>query len=152
MLVDGTICPRSRITNWRDTEPDELYVFFSIILTFGIVQKSRMQEYWSVSDDIFITPGLKNVMSRDRFQLLSKCLHFNDNSELRDLNLSRPQAKLFKIAPLLDHLNTKFSSMYNLSQNIALDESLTLWKGWLNIKHFIPDKTATAGIKSSCYH
>lgn len=64
------------------------------------------------------------------------------------LNLEASEAKLFKIQPVLDHLNDKFQNLYNLHQNIALDESLLQWKGWLDINQLIPNKSATVGIKT----
>lgn len=50
--------------------------------------------------------------------------------------------------PIVQHLNEKFSSLYHLSRNIALDESLTQWTGRLNIKQHIPNKAAAVGIKT----
>jgi hypothetical protein len=35
-------------------------------------------------------------------------------------------------------LNNKFQSAYLLAENIAIDESLTLWKGRLGLKQYIP--------------
>ncbi|CAB3235761.1 unnamed protein product [Arctia plantaginis] len=117
-------------------------------MAMGLVVKSRLEEYWNVAQDIFITPGFAMEMTCDRFQLLSKCLHFRNNNDCDPALLTRPEAKIYKIKPILDHLNNKFSSLYNLSKNIALDESLTMWKGWLDINQFIRNKAATVGIKT----
>ncbi|KAI5645835.1 transposase IS4 domain-containing protein [Phthorimaea operculella] len=62
--------------------------------------------------------------------------------------MTRAEAKLFKVQPILDHLNNKFSQLYILSQNVALDERLTMWKGWLDINQFIKNKAAAVGIKT----
>ncbi|CAH2096077.1 unnamed protein product [Euphydryas editha] len=148
MLEDGTICPNSRITRWQDTNVSEVYRYLAIVLAMGVLVKSRLEEYWNTSKDIFNSPGFSTEMTFDRFQLLSKCLHFNNNSNCDPALLTRPQAKLFKVQPILDHLNAKFSQLYNLSQNIALDESLTMWKGWLDINQFVRNKAATVGIKT----
>lgn len=148
MISNNTLHPRSRICDWRDTCVDELYVYFAIILAMGVVVKNKIDEYWNVSNDLFITPGFRALMSLRRFQLLSKCLHFNNNRNMSALELEPAQAKLFKIDPIISHLNRKFQSLYNLDQNIALDESLLQWKGWLNINQLIPNKKAKIGIKS----
>ncbi|XP_037875467.1 piggyBac transposable element-derived protein 4 isoform X4 [Bombyx mori] len=148
MLENGNLYPHSRITHWRDTNVNELYVYFAMVLAMGMVIKNRIDEYWNSSRDIFSTPGFSTEMSYDRFVLLSKCLHFNNNKNLNSAMLTGSQAKLFKIKPIIDHLNCKFSKLYNLSQNVALDESLTMWKGWLDINQFIPNKAATVGIKT----
>ncbi|CAB3251309.1 unnamed protein product [Arctia plantaginis] len=114
----------------------------------GMVVKSRIEEYWNLSRDIFSTPGFHSEMSLDRFLLLSKCLHFNNNNNYDPAVMTRSEAKLFKVKPIIDHLNRKFSELYTLSQNVALDESLTMWKGWLDINQFIRNKAATVGIKT----
>ncbi|XP_021913795.1 piggyBac transposable element-derived protein 4-like, partial [Zootermopsis nevadensis] len=56
--------------------------------------------------------------------------------------------KLFKIYPVIQHLNNKFQNLYLPSQNIAIDESLTLWKGRLSFKQYIPLKADKFGIKT----
>jgi len=65
-------------------------------------KKSSISSYWSLHH-INRTPGLKEVMSRNRFQLLSSFLHFCDNEQ----RISQGQEgydPLFKIKPLIDVL------------------------------------------------
>lgn len=38
--------------------------------------------------------------------------------------------------------------MYTPAQNIALDENLLMWKGWLEMSQLIPNKAAKKGIKT----
>lgn len=147
LLQRGEMGPMSRITKWRDTDVDELYIYFALLIAMGIVVKSKLESYWSNDTNIFSTPGFSANMSLKRFQILSRCLHFNNNFNLSP-EISNSQAKTYKIQPIVDHLNHKFSNLYGLGQNIALDESLTLWKGWLDIKQLIPNKAATVGIKT----
>ncbi|RVE41600.1 hypothetical protein evm_013748 [Chilo suppressalis] len=146
LLETGQMGPCSRINRWCDTNVYELYTYLAIVMAMGILIKARMPTYWNRSADIFQSHGFAAHMSLRRFELLSKCLHFNNNDHLG--NLTPPQAKLFKISPIIDHLNDRFQSLYNLSQNIALDESLAQWKGWLNFKQYIPNKAAQVGIKT----
>ncbi|XP_028176349.1 piggyBac transposable element-derived protein 4-like isoform X2 [Ostrinia furnacalis] len=148
MIQSNTLYPQSRITKWVDTTVDELYVYFAIILATGIVVKTRLEEYWNGTRDVFITPEFTTAMFLDRFLLLSRCLHFQNNETFKPASFTRSQAKLFKLQPVLDHLNHKFSNLYNMDQNIALDESLTMWKGWLDINQFINNKAAAVGIKT----
>lgn len=143
MMLDG-ITPKSRITQWHDTDVDELYVYFAIIQAMGIVVKSRLQEYWNKSKNIFSTPEFSLAMSFDRFILLNKCLHFNDNSRCNPGTMANAEAKLYKILPIVNHLNDRFGCLYTLNRNILIDESLTKWKGFLNINQFKHNK----GIKT----
>ncbi|KAF9424426.1 hypothetical protein HW555_000565 [Spodoptera exigua] len=148
MLDNNKFCLNSRINQWRDTTADELYVYFGLILGMGIVVKSRLEEYWSSSPDLFVTPGFSAHMSFNRFMLLNKCLHFRNNEDMRALRLDASEAKIFKIQPVIDFLNTAFQDLYNLNRNVSLDESLLQWKGWLDTNQLIPNKAATVGIKT----
>ncbi|GBP38809.1 PiggyBac transposable element-derived protein 4 [Eumeta japonica] len=147
MTAQGLMRPNSRMSRWKDTTVDEMYVFLAIILTMGILVKSRIEDYWSTSKDIFSTPGVAENMSINRFKLLSRCIHFNDDS-LMPPNTRGAPARLFKVQPLISYLNLKFSSLYDLSRNISLDESLVQWRGWLCFKQFIKNKAAAVGIKT----
>ncbi|KAI8427971.1 hypothetical protein MSG28_002285 [Choristoneura fumiferana] len=147
-ILNNNIRPSSRICDWKDTSVDELYVFLAITIAMGVVAKGQVVDYWNSDESIFITPGFRVYMSLRRFQLLHRCLHFRDNKDMYKQNLSHSEAKLFKIQPVLDHLNSVFQSSYNLQQNIALDESLLQWKGWLEINQFISNKAAAVGIKT----
>jgi hypothetical protein len=72
-------------------------------------------------------------------------MHFNNND---NIGTYRGPSKLFKIYPGLSHLNTKFQSLYLPGQNIAIDESLTLWRGRFSFRQYIPLKSSKFGIKS----
>ncbi|XP_061705610.1 piggyBac transposable element-derived protein 4-like [Cydia pomonella] len=41
MIHENCLLPSSRICEWKDTTPDELYVYFGILLAMGVVVKSR---------------------------------------------------------------------------------------------------------------
>ncbi|XP_069362982.1 piggyBac transposable element-derived protein 4-like [Maniola hyperantus] len=137
-----------RIPRWVNTTGREIYVYFAVVLAMGVVIKTKIEEYWSATADIFYTPGFSAAMSLDRFQSLTKYLHFNDNRDMFAQDRSGPEAKLYKIQPVVDQLNMKFQDLYKLRQNIAIDESLLEWKGWLNIDQFIPNKVVTCGINT----
>ncbi|KAI8425870.1 hypothetical protein MSG28_004890 [Choristoneura fumiferana] len=147
LFLNNKLGPTS-ISDWKDTTVDELYVFFALTIAMGIVAKGRLVDYWNANSRIFITPGFRVYTPLRRYQLLWQCLHFRDNKDISTKNLSVSEAKLFKIHPVLDHLNGHFQSMYNLQQNIALDESLLLLKGWLDSNQCFPNKAAATGIKT----
>ncbi|XP_054259936.1 piggyBac transposable element-derived protein 4-like [Macrosteles quadrilineatus] len=84
-------------------------------------------------------------MPCERFEAISKNLHFCDDTKISDY---QGQKGFFKIFSVIEHLNARFQSSYRLSQNISIDESLTLWKGRLGFKQYLPLKAAKFGIKS----
>ena len=85
------------------------------------------------------------MISRERFELICNFLHFIDNESLPAYQVP---PKLFKIYPVICHLNKKFQTLYLPNPNIAIDESLTLWKGRLSIRQYLPPKASKFGIKT----
>ena len=135
----------SRAQKWRDVTFDEMKVFIGLTLLMGLVKLPRLDLYWT-KDSLFHVPLFKAVMDRDRYILILKFWHIADN----DTAVPRGQPgydSLHKIRPLLQHLNEKFQAVYTPSQNIAIDESLVLWKGRLVFRQYIPMKRARFGIK-----
>ncbi|XP_075982082.1 uncharacterized protein LOC142980533 [Anticarsia gemmatalis] len=142
--VNGPLC---NIEKWCDTHANELYVYFGLLLATGLSVKSSIKEYWS-TEDFMHSSNFARYMNFDRFSLITNCLHFNNNDLLDSAVLSRSQAKLFKIAPILTHLNQKFQSLYRLDQNITIDDSLLHWKGWPNIKELFKNRAESVGMES----
>ena len=145
------ISRRSRANSWHPTDPREMKQFLGLLFLTGIIRKPAINLYWS-TDPLYSTPLFGAIMSRNRFQLLLKFLHFNDNAEMPGADDPSPD-KLFKVRPLVDHLCEKFGEVYTPSSNISIDESLLLWKGRLGFKQYIPLKRArfarTLGTPSS---
>jgi len=82
-------------------------------------------------------------MTEKRFHLLLKFLHFADNSKF---DPDQHQKKLYKIQPILNHLKSKFSSIYTPEQCICV-ESLLFWKGQLCWIQYIPSNQSRFGVK-----
>lgn len=132
---------RSRLSTWKDTGFEELYSFIGIWLLMARVKKLRIKEYWS-RDVLLSTPIFGEVMSRDRFMLLLRMLHFSDNSA------NRGDDSLFKIRKIIDTVRVTFRSAFNPYKKLCVDESLLLFKGRLSFKQFIPSKRSRFGIKT----
>ncbi|XP_023952412.2 piggyBac transposable element-derived protein 4 [Bicyclus anynana] len=143
-LEPPNLHPRSGFGEWYDTTADELYLLFGLILEMGVSFMWEIRDYWDGSLDMLGASNFSPYMSMERFIILMKCLHFNDNSDMRAPVLNT-EARLFKIKPILTHLNNKFQQMYTPAQNIALDETLLMWKGWIGR---LVSREANRGVKS----
>ncbi|CAH1995954.1 unnamed protein product [Acanthoscelides obtectus] len=99
--------------------------------------------YFSARESIE-TPFFVKTMREYRFRLIHKFIHFADNNFLDNDPHVR---KLYKIKPIIDHLQNKFRSVYIPGKNISVDESLMGWKGRLSWKQYIPSKRKRFGIK-----
>jgi len=135
---------RSRVNEWQPVTAEEIYVVLALFMLMGIVQKTSLRLYFS-RNHLVATPVFGSVISLDRFESICRFLHFTDNTTK---DTYEGQQKLFKIYPLIRHLNSKFQTLYLPQQNISVDESLTLWKGRLSFKQYIPMKSSQFGIKT----
>jgi len=134
----------SLVRSWTPVTASEIYTVLGPFLFMGIVQKPTIRSYFSKSR-VISTTGFADIISRERFELICKVLHFIDNESIPTY---QGPPRLFKIYPVICHLNIKFQTLYLPNQNIAIDESLTLWKGRLSIRHFLPLKASKFGIKT----
>ena len=89
------------------------------------------------------TPFFGRVMSRNRFQLLWKFLHFSDNT-----TIDTAADPLAKVKWVLEHLTERFRRMFQPSDRIAIDEGMLLWRGRLEFRVYNPSKPTRYGIKS----
>jgi len=95
---------------------------------------------WS-KNPLFYNSTFPAAMSRNRYQLIHKFLHFADNED------ADKDDRLHKIRYVVDYLITKFQEVYTLEREVCIDEQLLLYKGNLNFKQYIPNKRAKFGIK-----
>ncbi|XP_015186433.1 PREDICTED: piggyBac transposable element-derived protein 4-like isoform X2 [Polistes dominula] len=135
--------PHSRMKKWYPTCNNEIRCFIALLILQGIVKKPTLQMYYSKRECIS-TPFFSKVMSRDRFVLLCKFLHF-ENNQLYDQK--KPKTKMTKIKTVLDNILEKCQSLYIPQLDICIDELLPMWKGRLSWKHYIPSKRNRFGIK-----
>jgi hypothetical protein len=131
----------SRLSRWTDTNLEEMFCFFAICMLMTRVKKLKISEYWS-TDVLLQTPVFGKIMSRDRFLLLLRMLHFSDN------NSDACGDRLYKIRHVVDSLRTSFKSSFSPYQDVVIDESLLLFKGRLSFKQYIPSKRSRFGIKT----
>ena len=68
----------SRLSKWKDTDMEEKKKFLGLVMYMGLVKYPSINDYWS-GDPIFANEFCHSVMSRNRFQLLLRFLHFEDN-------------------------------------------------------------------------
>ena len=134
-----------RVRQLVPTNITEIKQFLGLTLLMGLVHKPSVASYWWL-DGVLQTPVFGTVMKRNRFQLLLRFVHFNNNSHLPAV-VQPTTDRLYKVRPLLAHLFEKFQSIYGIQQDVSVDESLLLWKGRLVFKQYLPLKCSRFGIK-----
>jgi hypothetical protein len=91
-----------------DTNLTEMKTLTGLLILQHIVQKPENGMYFSKRESI-VKPYFSQIMTEKRFHLLLKLLHFIDNSKF---DPNQHHKKLYNIQPILDHLKSKFSSVY----------------------------------------
>ena len=120
--------------------------FIALLILTGLIKKGSYAEYWA-TDYLVYTPAFSAVMSRDRFMLLKRCLHFNDNQAQGYDPQAPDRDRLHKIRPFVDALNERCKIVWIPGKNLTVDETLILFRGRLLFKQTIRTKRARAGIK-----
>ena len=95
--------------------------------------------YWS-TDTLYNTPFFGQLMTRTRFLLLNKFLHFQDNQHPGYDPNDSYRDRLFKIRDIMNMLKEKFNTVYYPPKHITVDESLILFKRRLLFKQYIVKK------------
>ena len=124
---------------WQEVSSDDIWLYIGIQILMGIIHKPNYHMYWT-NDPVFSTPIFSQLMRRDRFEHIRKMIHFTDPSIQNDSSLS-------KLDTYLDALKDNFQKNYVCTQNVAVDEYLSLWKGRLHFKVYIPSKRERYGVK-----
>jgi hypothetical protein len=108
----------------------------------GIVRTPKISDYWRKSGPLS-NPYIHNIMTYSRYKIISKFLHFVDNS-----TENQTKDKLFKIRPLLNIFTDIWYQYYVPRENIVIDETIIPFKGRSKIKQYNPKKPHRFGIKA----
>ncbi|XP_058509216.1 piggyBac transposable element-derived protein 4-like [Solea solea] len=134
--------PYSRANAWKPVSVPELKTFFGLSFLTGYVKKPNLELYWSV-DEVDATPYFSKTMSRNRFQMIWRFLHYNNNNESQDAT-----DKMYKVRPVLNYIVEKCRELYQPGQNICIDEGMMQWRGRPSFRVYTPQKPVKYGIKS----
>lgn len=134
------IGPRARMKNWKDTDVREMERFFAIIMYMGIVTYPSIAEYWS-TNGLYSNETVSSTMSRNRFQLLLRFVHFSNNQE------EGSTERFHKFVRVLDALQDKFCDACKPGERIVVDESMIPFRGRLSFLQYLPGRSSKYGNK-----
>jgi hypothetical protein len=86
----------------------KIYTVLGLFMLMSIIQKPTLRSYFTTKI-LISTPGFRDITTQERLEIICKFLHFADNETVG--NFEGPE-KLFKIFPVILHLNNKFQKLY----------------------------------------
>ena len=108
---------------------EELKAFLGINFIMAINKLPTIAEYWRVDNPIG-NDGFKNTMTRNHFCEILQNSHFADNRNGDKID------KAFKMRPVIDHLNLKFSEVLSNDSEQSIDELMVKFKSISEIKQY----------------
>ena len=118
---------------------EELKAFLGKNFVMAISKLPMIVECWRV-DNLISNNGIQNTMIRDRFGEILQNPHFADNRK------DDKTDKAFKMKPVIDHLNLRFSEVLSNDSEQRIDEHIE-FKGRSRMKQYIKSKPIKWGFK-----
>lgn len=128
---------QSRITQWKSLTLEELKIFIGLLLHTATAKMNRLVDYWK--NHRLYKSVFPQYMSRNRFQIILRCLYFADEQNNAD--------RMDKCKLVVDNFNNVMEYIYYPGKNLSLDESMTVWRGRLIFRQHIKGKRHKYGIK-----
>ena len=124
--------------NGRPVTIPELKAFFAMLIIMDAISLPSVHFYWTLKWP-FGLPSYSFIISRNRFELIFKFLHFSDN----DHHIPRDQPghdHFCKICPFLSTIIKNFQKVDVPHQNLFIGEIMIGFKGRLSFLQYMPKK------------
>lgn len=142
VLSKHRLTKSSRFIKWVPTNDVEMKQFLGLLMWMGLVQMPSLKDYWSLKmlykNSVTKT---KNIMSRNRFELIIRFWHFSDNEQAPESD------RIFKIRNLIIKMVHNFQNIMEPEEMMAVDETMVPFRGRLKFKQYIPGKAHKYGVK-----
>ena len=130
---------------WTKVTREELRAYLGFCVLMGINHLPALDDYWS-TDPTLHYAAVADKITRDRFRDITRYLHFVDNATLPPRG-SPGYDRLGKVRPVIDHLSSRFTDLYNPHKEVAVDEAMIKFTGRSTLKQYMPLKPVKRGIK-----
>ena len=91
-------------------------------------------------------PGLRSVMTRDRFFAILRFLHVAEN--LVAIQRGEPgHDRAYKIRPMIRSLVAAWQAAYSIEKAVSIDECMIAFKGHVFMLQYMPKKPNKWGLK-----
>ena len=140
---------REYIVKMKNKEVDviEIFTYIGLLILFGLSNKNEIsiEQLWSEKSLIHYSPFALAAMSRNRFQLISRYISFDDI----DTRKNRSNNKFHKMEATFKMFKQNLN-LIEPSKFLCVDETLYAFRGLCSFRQYIPSKPARYGIKYWC--
>lgn len=130
-----------RLAKWVDCNDEEMLKFLGLLIYMGLKKLPKMSDYWS-NNILYKNKVVSQAMSRNRFELLLRCWHFEDS-----IHLTSNTDRLLKIRRFVQLLAGTFRNSKTPGEYITVDETMVAFRGRIKFMQYIPGKRHKYGIK-----
>ena len=127
------------------TNAEEIRAYMGFMILMGINHLPEIRDYWSLSEYFRYVP-IADRITRDRFEEITRYLHFVDNDSLPARG-EEGYSRLQKVDPVISALKTNFQSAYYPHCELSIDEAMIPFKGQSSMKQYVPLKPVKRGFK-----
>ena len=144
-LYAKEVMGEEKYSAWSKITREELRAYLGFSILMGINHLPALDDYWS-TDPALHYSAVADRITRDRFREITRYLHFVDNASLTPRG-SPGYDRLGKVRPVINHLSSRFSDLYDPHQEVAVDEAMIKFTGRSTLKQYMPLKPVKRGIK-----
>ena len=126
LFAEQSLATTNSNTTW-ETNMSEIKAYLGFMILMGINRLPEIREYWA-RDEKLHNSFIPSRITRDRFEELSRYLHFVDNNSLPSRN-QPGYHRLQKVLPIISAMKELFLSKYNPHPQNSVDEAMIPFKG-----------------------
>jgi len=133
---------------WEPISLEELKTFIAIVLYVGMKRQPNVKTYWHKKGSIFHCPTISSLMSHNRYQLFTRCLHItNPSTYVRDKTMPGYN-KMGQVRWLINAIHKNCMKSWNVGKFVTIDEMMICYKGtYCLARQYMPQKPLKWGLK-----
>ena len=146
------ICKESNLFASQTSDVDlnlevkELEVFIGIAMYMSLIKLPRSRQYWSTETEVI---AVSEYMGCKRWETIKSFIHFADN-EKAPAKGQPGYDKVYKIRPLLNHLNSKCNQI-PMGENLCIDEQMVPYSGKRGPRYYIKGNQTPGDLRFGPY-
>jgi hypothetical protein len=138
-----------RSPKWMNLTIAGLKAFLAIQMYMGMKRQPNMKSYWEKAGSFFHCPTISNIMTRERFRELVRCLHITNPEGYENIQKGNPgYDKIRQVRWLVEKIRSACMREWSLGKFVTIDEMMVRYKGsYCPVRQYMPKKPEKWGIK-----